>query len=194
MTSTHTVIGLIGRKGSGKDTGATVLLEKGYRNVKLADPLKIMLRSLLQYQGVDGETIERMIEGDLKEIPTPYLGGNTPRRAMQTLGTEWGRACMGEDFWASMVVPVAFKQDSVITDVRFPNEVDAIITTGGEVYGITADWIKPTPGEHVSEAKIDSIIASLPSDRVVQNSRFEGCDPNTSISAFKARFAQTVRG
>lgn len=186
------LIGLIGRKGSGKDTGAQVLLDQGYKNVKLADPLKGMLRYLLQYQGVDTSNIERMIEGDLKEVPTEFLAGHTPRHAMQTLGTEWGRVCMGENFWALMVVPATKDKNSVVTDVRFPNEVHTILNAGGMVYGIAADWIEPTPGEHASEAQIDSIIASLPAHRTVINSRLIGCDPNTSINAFKARFAEAV--
>jgi hypothetical protein len=48
--------------------------------------------SPLHAQGVPSDTIERMVDGDLKEVATPHLGGATPRRAMQTLGRGWGRA------------------------------------------------------------------------------------------------------
>ena len=47
-----------------------------------------MLRKLLACQGADAEMIRRMIDGDLKEAPTPLLEGRTPRHAMQTLGTD----------------------------------------------------------------------------------------------------------
>jgi hypothetical protein len=78
------LIALTGYAGSGKSTLADILAcEHGFTVVKFAGPLKAMLRAL----GLD----EREIEGDLKEQPCQLLAGHTPRRAMQTLGTEWGR-------------------------------------------------------------------------------------------------------
>jgi hypothetical protein len=122
------LLGLVGRKGSGKDTAAELLLSQGYQNVKFAGALKEMIRSLLAYQGVDESTIDRMIEGDLKEVPTDYLGGHTPRFAMQTLGTEWGRDLIGKNFWVGTAMRRAEGKPSVVTDVRFPNEVEAVET------------------------------------------------------------------
>ena len=91
------VIGITGHKGSGKDTAAEAVAAQGFTHVKLADALKAMLRKLLACQGADAEMIRRMIDGDLKEAPTPLLEGRTPRQAMQTLGTEWGRDRIGRD-------------------------------------------------------------------------------------------------
>jgi hypothetical protein len=39
-----------------------------------------------------------MTSGDLKEVPVDCLDGQTPRRAMQLLGTEWGRT-LSADLW-----------------------------------------------------------------------------------------------
>jgi hypothetical protein len=184
------LIGLLGRKGSGKDTAAETLLERGYQNVKFAGALKGMIGFVLAYQGVDELTIERMIEGDLKEVPTDYLAGQTPRYAMQTLGTEWGRDLIGMNFWVSTAMMRVGDTDTVITDVRFPNEVEAIETAGGSVYGITADWISPIAGEHESERLIDALIAKLPLHRQIANRR--GTPVAGAIYAFQQRFLSAI--
>lgn len=188
LSQLPTLIGLLARKGAGKDTAAEVLLCRGYQNVKFAGPLKNMLRSLLAYQHVDAETIERMVEGDLKEEPTPYLAGKTPRFAMQRLGTEWGRDLIGGDFWASAGIACAGDLPTVITDVRFPNEVQAVELAGGIVIGIAADWIKPVQGEHESEALIDDLIAALPDNQRITNRRAAPGFEREAIQEFQRRF------
>lgn len=193
MTSTPTLVGLIGRKGSGKDTVAVTLTTRGYRNVKFAGALKTMIRSLLAYQGLDEETIERMVEGDLKETPTPYLAGRTPRYAMQRLGDEWGRQLMDEDFWVIVTRPLLRTGKAVATDVRYPNEVQAIIDEGGVPFGVEAEWIKPTPGEHESEALIDGLIAVLPDNQKITNrSAQPDEDVTLVIQEFQARFYHMI--
>lgn len=188
MTSLPPLIGLIGRKGSGKDTAALTLLGRGYQNVKFAGALKDMLRTFLAYQGLDPETVERMVEGDLKEVPTPYLCGQTPRHAMQTLGTEWGRDLIASDVWVTSAINRTSGKPSVLTDVRFPNERDAIYSAGGICIGITADWIKPTPGEHESEALIDKMISELPETCRITNRRAAPGEENLVIQEFQTRF------
>ena len=37
-----------------------------------------------------------------RETPHPLLCGRTPRQALQTLGTEWGRDCIGDDVWVRL--------------------------------------------------------------------------------------------
>jgi rhodanese-related sulfurtransferase len=186
------LVGLIARKEAGKDTAAEVLLEQGYQNVKFAGALKDMIRCVLAYQGADDTTIERMIEGDLKEVPTDYLAGKTPRFAMQTLGTEWGRNLIGENFWVGAAIARAVGQPTVITDVRFPNEVDAVHEAGGVAIGIEADWIVPTEGEHESEAAIDGLIAALPASQKVFNRKGKAGEIRKAIQEFQARFQQIL--
>lgn len=188
MTSTPKLIGLLGRKGSGKDTAALTLLAQGYQNVKFAGALKDMLRCLLAYQGVDAETVERMVEGGLKEVPTPYLAGQEPRWAMQTLGTEWGRKLIATDLWVGTAIRRAGDHKTVITDVRFPNEMDAVVQAGGVCFGISADWIKPTTGEHESEALIDDLIAALPATQKIINRRAAPGEEAYAIQEFQTRF------
>ncbi len=52
-------------------------------------------------KGYDAAT-EDKIEGSLKAKPCSLLAGKTPRHAMQTLGTEWGRNCIGDGFWINL--------------------------------------------------------------------------------------------
>lgn len=188
MSSLPQLIGLIGRKGAGKDTAAALLLSKGYQNVKFAGALKDMIRTVLAYQGVSAVTIERMIEGDLKEIETGYLAGRTPRHAMQTLGTEWGRELIASDFWVGTAISKSVGHPTVITDVRFPNEMEAVVEAGGVCFGISADWIHPAEGEHESEALIDDLIAALPVGQRLINRRAREGELELAIQEFQVRF------
>ena len=192
MKSTPRLIGLLGRKGSGKDTAALALLARGYQNIKFAGVLKDMIRVLLTYQGVDPLIVERMVEGDLKEEPTAFLGGQTPRFAMQTLGTEWGRTLIADDLWVKTAIRRSDGHETVITDVRFPNEMEAVVSAGGVCFGITADWIAPVEGEHESEALIDDLIASLPQGQKIVNRRAAPGQEPYAIQEFQMRFLEML--
>lgn len=122
------LIALCGLAGSGKSTAAEHLMHQGFCRVKFADPLKDMLRVL----GLDN----RHLEGDLKEVPCDLLQGQTPRFAMQRLGTEWGRDIMHPDFWVNVWKMraesiMATGESVVVDDCRFPNELKAVNQLGG---------------------------------------------------------------
>jgi hypothetical protein len=159
------LIAFTGQAGSGKDTAASVFVENGYVHLKMADGLKEMLRRLLGLQGIDAATVERMIDGDLKEDSHPALGGRSPRYAMQTLGTGWGRDLMSETFWVD-AAERRIKRFSrvVISDVRFPNEVGMIRRLGGKVYRVERLYLGSAQ-DHVSE----SHVATLPVHAVLFN-------------------------
>src|SRR5271155_2972529 len=121
--TTPRIIGLVGPKGSGKSTLARLLeKEMGYRRTSFASPIKAMLTTLLGLQHVNPELIERMLNGDLKEVKTPFLAGCSPRRAMQTLGTEW-RDTLRRDLWTKIwETRVARMVLLSVDDVRFTHE------------------------------------------------------------------------
>jgi hypothetical protein len=124
------IIGLTGNAGSGKTTVARYLAEQyGFQWTRFAGPLKSMLRAL----GLS----ERQVDGDLKEVPCDLLCGKTPRWAMQSLGTEWGRNCIDSEFlvnaWRARLERDA---NVVVDDTRFPNEVAVIKNLGGIVVKI----------------------------------------------------------
>lgn len=128
------LVAFCGRIGAGKSTAARLLVEQyGFRLVKFADPLKDMLRAL-------GMT-EAEIEGDRKEVSCKLLGGRTPRYAMQTLGTEWGRDLISPDLWVNSWIKRAktIMSDGgkvVVDDLRFPNEEEIIRRLGGNIVEI----------------------------------------------------------
>lgn len=163
----YQLIGLVGHAGVGKDTAAAGLAGLGYRNEKWAGGLKAMLGALLAYQGASKDLIDRMIEGDLKEEPSEALCGRSPRHAMTTLGTEWGRDLMRSDFWIQVALRRAGVGDGLVvfSDTRFPNEVSAIRQLGGAIIKIERPG-HPVDLSHPSE----QFIASIEPDLTITNS------------------------
>lgn len=153
------IVGFCGKARSGKDTAAMYLAQMyGYHHASFAGGIKAMVKTLLQYRGVDEETISRMLHSDLKEDITTHLNMTSPRHVMQTLGTEWGRMNIHPHFWVDTEldhiqsavgdVPVVF------SDVRFENEVEAIRRKGGVVIYLerNAVGLRDITGNHVSES------------------------------------------
>ena len=149
------IIGITGIAGSGKSTIADILVRDfGFVRVKMAGPLKSMLRAI----GLGDEHLE----GDLKTASIHMLCGKTPRHAMQTLGTEWGRECIGPDFWVNVWCENVWHAleygecgGVVCDDIRFANEADAVRRIGGEIWGVSRDGV--LPGTHSSETELAHI-------------------------------------
>ena len=160
------IIAVTGRKGSGKDTAANVLhrADGEFKRLKFADPLKNMLRQLFADAGFDEATIERMIEGDLKETPFTELQGKTPRHLMQTLGTEW-RDHIGKDLWLGLTSSKASTcarggtSGIVITDMRFEHERAWAKQVGGCTVRVVGAFAPPdtSASRHPSETYIDEM-------------------------------------
>ncbi|MEQ8308098.1 MAG: hypothetical protein RIA09_16305 [Hoeflea sp.] len=162
------IVAFTGLKGSGKDTAATILKAAGYEEIKFAGALKAMFRAFLYYQNVDSVTVERMVEGDLKETPSEYLSGVTPRYFMQMLGTEFGRKLIDEEIWVNALVNKVEQGDYenvVITDLRFPNESDAITKLGGASYRLQRD----IEGNEFSQHESEKYVTSLPVKAIIDN-------------------------
>lgn len=139
------VIGLCGAEGAGKSTVAQVLEQYyGATVLPFAAPFKRMLAEI----GVPDAHLYGTPEQ--KAQPLELLAGHSARYAMQTLGTEWGRECMGPDFWATIwrakVQKIVASYDGrkhpivvVADDVRFGSEVSAIRDYGGTVLCVVSD-------------------------------------------------------
>lgn len=153
------LVAFAGKKFSGKDTAAKALISEGYTAIAFADGIKVMLRALLEFRGCPAAEIDRMLDGDLKETPSRYLSGHTPRHAMQSLGTGWGRDSMSQDFWVETTadrLADAFER-VVITDVRRQNEADFVFHEGGEVYRINRPGLRIPADEHISERLVGTL-------------------------------------
>lgn len=98
---------------------------------------------------------------------------NTPRRMLQTLGTEWGRDIIHPNIWVNSLMglyeqsrvngPSNNYPDWLIPDVRFPNEAQAIKERGGLL--IKVERPDGSDGDHISEKLVDI----LPYDRRISN-------------------------
>lgn len=155
------IIALTGLAGAGKSTAAAELARLGFVRIRFADPLKSMLRAL----GLGHEEIE----GSLKEKPCALLGGATPRHAMQTMGTEWGRKCMDPDFWVRLWQESALAalregaKGIVAEDCRFENEAQAAWRLGGQIWRVARPGLEA--GSHESERGQAAIIP----DHILRN-------------------------
>lgn len=126
---TPRVVAFIGEIGAGKTTAAKYVANR-HKLLRLAfaGPLKEMLKQL----GLS----EEQVNGSLKETPCDLLCGKTPRKAMQLIGTEWGRDLIGAPLWANVWSKEAdyrLKKDCsiVVDDARFNNEFQVIRDRGG---------------------------------------------------------------
>lgn len=141
------LIGLTGRKQSGKSTAARYIRDTyAFHHVDFSGPIRSLVANMLD------TTVEAM--EPIKEQPHPVLGGRTPRYAMQSLGTEWGRQMIHPDVWImSMALRIRTTPRLVIADVRFDNEAQLITDHGGHIIEITRSTTQRD--DHASEAGID---------------------------------------
>lgn len=156
------IIGLTGYggliAGTGKDTAAKYLKDyytSQFRSVAYADPIRAAMKVIFGWD-------DSYFEHPKKNEVDPRFG-ITPRKAMQTLGTEWGRNLINTDLWLILlderVAPLLGAGfDVLVTDVRFDNEADRIRAQGGTIWHIDATKriISSGAGEgatHTSETK-----------------------------------------
>lgn len=154
------IIGIHGKIGSGKDTLADYIIEKQSSFVKksFAFKLKYMTSFLT---GVD---LEDCFTQEGKNIYMPEWG-MTVGEFQQKMGTEGMRNGVHEDGWVlslfSEYDPENYEQDWIITDVRFPNEAQAILDRKGLLIKLEGDPAKIRAKskrnmDHPSETALDN--------------------------------------
>lgn len=158
--------------GSGKSTAASYLVEThGYELVKFAGPLKDMTRALFKSLGYDDVTVERMVEGDYKEADDMLIEGITPRKVMQTLGTEWGQHCLSKDFWVRIAgARIDSSGPVVVDDLRFAHEWEFLKGRGFTIVKLERLGAAVVGGGHPSEGGLSALI---PDAVIVNDGNFE---------------------
>lgn len=145
------IIGFIGFIGSGKDTAADYLVNfHGFRRDSFAATLKDSVSCVFGWDRtlLEGRTKEsREWREQVDDWWSARLGMRiTPRYILQHWGTDVCRNGFHTDIWlASLENKIRKTKDNVvITDVRFPNEILAIKNAGGKVFrikrGPDPDW------------------------------------------------------
>ena len=168
------IIGFCGLIGSGKDTAADYLVNfHGFKRESFANTLKDAVAAVF---GWDRELLEGRTNSarEWREQIDPWwserldMPNLTPRLVLQLWGTEVCRKSFHDDIWIASVENKLrkTKDNIVITDCRFPNEIASIRNAGGRVVRIARgpdpDWfqlarIAPTemkklyPNIHASE-------------------------------------------
>lgn len=133
------LIGIMGLKGSGKDTVAKMLPISWHR-MAFADTLKDITSILF---GWDRGMLEGSSESsrEWREKVSTYWSKElgikdfTPRMALQLLGTDVFREHFHQDIWVKVLKNriINTNSDVVITDVRFLNEANMIKELGGNI-------------------------------------------------------------
>jgi len=144
------LIGLVGFIGSGKGAAGDFLVEHhGFKRDAFAAGVKDACAAIFGWDRklLEGDTSEsRAFREEIDPYWTKAFGKEfTPRLALQLMGTEAGRNVFHNDLWIhSLLRRVKSNDNTVITDVRFPNELKAISDNGGyNVWikrGILPDW------------------------------------------------------
>lgn len=176
------LLGLTGKAGSGKDTVCKILQElypeKNIQRVAFADKLKQSVAALF---GVDVEVLERfkdhsligVIFGSLSPHAVPIVQMSV-RTLLQRYGTESHREVFGSDFWVRQALSEERdykKENVVVTDVRFQNEVDYIYKLGGIVLEITRKSVH-SDDLHLSERGDLKVDGGFSNDGSIEDLRY----------------------
>ena len=156
------IIGLSGYARSGKDCLALTLIAHGFTRVAFADALREALYCLnpIVRDGVRVQDLVNYIDWEATKNNYPEV-----RNLLQRMGTEVGRELYGQNFWVERAfAKVQGRENVVFTDVRFPNEFDAVKSAGGQMWRINRPNITAT-NAHVSETALDG----FPFDIVIDN-------------------------
>ena len=172
------IIGICGFIGSGKDTVADYLVNfHEFRRESFANTLKDAVASVFGWDRtlLEGRTKEAR---EWREQVDPWWAERlamptlTPRWVLQYWGTEVCRKGFHDDIWiASLENKIRNSKDNVvISDCRFPNEIQSIRDAGGKIIwvqrGDLPDWydvaVKANQGHNyaVQELKMRKIHAS----------------------------------
>ncbi len=173
------LIGLMGPLRAGKDTSANYFVsEHGFTRVAFADKMRHSLYTLdpVVFATYGDETIgdHRRLKWVVDKygwdgIKSTYYNDEV-RRLMQRFGTEVGRELLGENVWVDQAFKsMTGKGKYVVSDVRFPNECEAILAAGGIIIKITR---KAAPGghTHISENALQGF---LPNYEIPNNGTIE---------------------
>ncbi|MBA42926.1 MAG: hypothetical protein CMF62_02815 [Magnetococcales bacterium] len=156
------LIGIIGKKGHGKDTIGDYIVNKyKFKKIAFADSLKKICGELFGFT-------DEQLYGNLKEEIDSYWNVS-PRTIFQFIGTDLIRnqinqviPNIGKDFWVKNTLKKIKSDETnnyIICDVRFENEADKITENGGILIKVirSDDESDESNDLHISENSINEI-------------------------------------
>jgi hypothetical protein len=158
-------IGLIGKARSGKDTAAAYFVtQHNYTRLAFADPLKEMAISIDPYIPTHyGVTVR--LSALIADVGWEYAKDKFPevRRILQHTGQTVRE--YEDDFWVSAMDrklsgAAAWNIPVVVTDVRYPNEAEALRARGFRLVRIVRpERLAGSAATHSSETALDAFKA-----------------------------------
>jgi hypothetical protein len=159
------ILGLCGFSSSGKDSAALHLVENhGFIRVAFADKLREYAYNIDPDIHIgDGKyaSLQYLVDQHGWELAKRQY--KSVREFLQKLG-HMTRETFGDSFWINQALNskvVLNNERIVITDVRYQNEIDAVVDCGGYIIRIHREGVGPV-NNHVTEKE-------LPFDYVVHN-------------------------
>jgi len=189
------IIGIAGFQGSGKDTIADYLQNiYGFKRDSFAATLKDAVAAVFGWDRelLEGRTKESRAWREQvdpwwsKRLDMPNL---TPRLVLQLWGTEVARKAFHDDTWIASLENKLNKahNDIVITDVRFPNEIQAVRDAGGIVIrvvrGPEPEWYETALGANSGILPDQELLKQLgvhPSEWAWIGTRFDAIIDNNA--------------
>lgn len=149
----YDLIGLTGYAQSGKDTIASILVEKyGYTRIAFADKIRDFLYGInpmvaCSPTGYLQDLVNLVGWNEAKQEPQV-------RRLLQDLGIS-ARELIDENIWVTSALgKINVGERVVVTDVRFENEAMMIKLMGGQLWRVKRVGVGPV-NDHVSESELD---------------------------------------
>lgn len=143
------LIGIIGNAYAGKDTCANYIVKKyKYQKKAFADPIREIVKIMFMFSDND------VLIPKLKTKIDPVFN-ESPRSAMQLIGTDLVRKHYSQDFWLHhMKQRLNPNVNIVISDIRFQNEANMVLKHGGILIKIIR---YDTNDNHISERGVKDI-------------------------------------
>jgi hypothetical protein len=164
-------IGLAGKSGSGKDVVADfICVQFGYSKIAVADAIREEVQEFLKESlsanllpGSFSLVVDAFVRAVWDKPTAPEI-----RVLLQWWGTEYRRS-EDSNYWIKRLTQRLEQYDKlVISDVRVPDEMDAIRNAGGEI------WLVERPGigsVGIKNHFTETALADSKFDRIIYNDR-----------------------
>ncbi|MDX3525108.1 hypothetical protein P1P75_01250 [Streptomyces sp. ID05-39B] len=170
--SDRLIIGLSGYSRSGKNEAAEALVRFGWKQAAFADKLREFLLAVDPVIPGPYGTGNLRLSILVRDVGWEYAKDHYPevRALLQRAGTEAGRKLLGPNVWVDALFRELEDAPAlVVTDVRFPNEAQAVTDRGGVVIRIERPGVGPAKDRigrvHESETALDD----WPFDHLLRN-------------------------